>query len=175
LWRYQVQVLVLTMSNIVRASSWSQSVGTAFDITGFARPRNATTGDATLSKRLSPTVVAFAAANGSLTVLLRCRDCCKHPRAAFGALSSLMHCWPRQLESCCSLLRPQPVLPHTKRLHGPLGKPFVGDFTHLCFQFQIGRCDAHVHACRGNGIALALSGICLTLRDYLLIRCASHA
>ena len=47
----------------------------------------------------------------------------------------------------------------------PRGESYVGDLTHLCFQFQIGRCDAHVYACRGNGIALALSGIYLTVLD----------
>jgi len=173
LWRYQV--FVLTMTRIVTTCIWSQPVGTALDVPDFARHRNATTGDATLSKRLSPTVAALAAANGDLTVRLRCRDCCKHPRAAFGALSSFMHCWPRQLESCCSRLQPQPASAHSKRLHGPRGESYVGDFTHLCFQFQIGRCDAHMHACRGNGIALALSGTYLTFLDYSFIRCALRA
>jgi len=156
---------VLTMTRIVTTTIWSQPVETAIDIPEFARHRNTTTGDATLSTRLSPTVAAFTAANGDLTVTLRCRDCCKHPRAAFGALSWFMHCWPRQLESCCSRLQPQPASAHSKRLHGPRGESYVGDFTHLCFQFQIGRCDAHVYACRGNGIALALSGTYLTVLD----------
>ena len=153
------------MTNIVTTLIWIQPVGTALDIPDFARHRNATTGDATLSKLLSPTGAAFAAANGDLTVTLQCRDCCKHPRAAFGALSSFMHCWPRQLESCCSSLQPQQASAHSKRLHGPRGESYVGHFTQLCFQFQIGRCDAYVYACRGNGIALALSGTYLTFVD----------
>ena len=86
------------MTKIVRTFIWSQTIGAALDIPEFGRHRNATTDDATLPKRLSSSVFAFAAANCDLTVILRCRDCCKHPRAAFGALSSYMHCWSRQLQ-----------------------------------------------------------------------------
>ncbi len=154
------------MTRIVTALLWSQPVGTAVDIPEFARHRNATTVDATLSKRLSPTIAAFTAAHGDLTVRLRCRDCCKHPRAAFGAPSLFMHCWPRRLESCCLRLQPQPASAHSKRLHGPRGKSYVRDFTHLCFSSK--SAVAHVYACRGNGIALALSG---TLFDIPRIDC----
>ena len=70
--RYQIraEIRVLSMTMIVRAVNWSQFVGIACSNTGFARHRNATTGDATLSKRLSPTVVACATANRDLTVIL---------------------------------------------------------------------------------------------------------
>lgn len=86
------QVFGLTMDNIVGASSWSRFALTTFDITGFARHHNATTGDVTLSRRLTATAFGLAVASGSLTVALRCPGCCKRPRAAFGALSSSMHC-----------------------------------------------------------------------------------